>query len=255
MMPGPIFFAANKPAKVNPVTMPGSSFPELDAALAPVRHLLLDFDGVICRLYDPASRAEAAESLKTLLSAPLSGFTGPVPQAGDPAAVLYLSGAKGTLGDVAEGELADREFAAAATARSIGFAPDLIASASESGRTVTVVSTCAARAVNAYLHRTGLAALTGLTTARLPGKPGTAAPADLLARCTRQLKAHPGTCAIVSASYDFLDAVSATGIPAICYLAKPGRPDSPADRPLVTVSSLDELVLWLRARPLSDNFT
>lgn len=83
----------------------------------------------------------------------------------------YQSGAGGAPRDVLESDLAAREFAAAATATPSAFAPELVTSLRESGRAVTVVSSCTARAVNSYLNHTGLGALTGLTTARQPGKP------------------------------------------------------------------------------------
>jgi beta-phosphoglucomutase-like phosphatase (HAD superfamily) len=231
----------------------GLSIAELDPDLAPVRHLLLDFDGVICHLYQPQARREAASCLRKLLTAPLSGFTATVPQTDDPAAVLYLSGATDALGKALESEAASREFEAAATARPVTSAADLISSARESGRTVTVLSSSAARAVDSYLHRAGLATMTGLATARRPGKPASAAPPDLLARSARHLRAHPGTCAVISTRSEVLEAASAAWILPIRYHTEPGRPAPLSVRSLVTVTSLDRLVLWLRARPLRDN--
>jgi hypothetical protein len=67
------------------------------------------------------------------------------------------------------------------TAIPIRYVHDVIASARESGRTATVVSTCSARAVNAYLVR---ADLSNLAVARTSYSPESVSVPHLISRAT-----------------------------------------------------------------------
>ena len=230
------------------MTASGSLLSALDAVLGQARDLLLDFDGVVVQLYRPDARARTADWLRARLADPATGYHRPAPRLADPAAMLCTCEVEGASGRVLADELAGREFAAATTAQLVSSAPDLIAGARRSGRAVTVITSCAALVTDDYLDRAGLAALTGLSIGRRPGKPASGEPAALLTRCTRRHWPHHGTCAVVSARPELLVAATEARIPAIRYYPDPGEPPwLPGN--LLTVPSLDPIVQWLRARP------
>jgi hypothetical protein len=225
----------------------------LDDVLGQARHLLLDFDGVICRLYQPHARAEAADRLLAVLtsSGALPGET--IPAGTDPLAILgYAAAAGDELGRLAEAELADGEMAAVPAAEPNGYVHDMIASARDSGRRVTVISSCGPEAVGAYLKQAGLASLTGPAVTRIPSDAASASPGSLIARCSALLKDRPGTLTLISAWPDLLEAAASAGIAAIRYQGDRGS-HAAGDTPWLAVSSLADLVLWLRAHPVRDN--
>jgi hypothetical protein len=229
--------------------MSGSLLSALDAVLCRAKDLLLDFDGVVVRLYQADARARTAAWLRARLADPETGYHLPAPRLADPAAMLCTCEVEGASGRVLADELAGREFAAATTAQLVSSAPDLIAGARGSGRAATVITSCAALVTDDYLDRAGLAALTGLSIGRRPGKPASGESSALLTRCTRRHWPRHGTCAVVSARPDLLAAATQARIPAIRYHPDSGEaPWLPGN--LLTVTSLDPVVHWLRTRPL-----
>lgn len=232
------------------MTTTGPILSALDAVLARARDLLMDFDGVICRLYDPTARERTADYLRTRLADPATGYDGPVPHLADPAVVLYSAKIEGLSGRNLESDLAGWEYTAITTALPVSSAPDVIAGARESGRTVTVVSSCAARVVDRYLDQAGLSELTGPAIGRKEGKPESGEPGAVLARCVRQHWPHRSTCAVVSAHPDVLNAAREAHIPAIRYHGETGQPAWLPGLPSVTLTSLHPLVKWFRTRPL-----
>jgi hypothetical protein len=232
------------------VTASGSVLSALDAVLYRARDLLLDFDGVVIRLYRPAAEARTADWLRARLADPATGYDGPPPRLADPAVMLSSCEVTGASGRRLECELAGHEFAAASTAQLTGSAAELIAGARRSGRTVSVITSCAARVADDYLDRASLAALTGPAIGRRTGKPASGEPGTVLARCARRHWPHRGTCAVISARPDLLNAASEAQIPAIRFDPDPGQPGSLPGH-LLTVTSLDSLVHWLRTRPLA----
>jgi beta-phosphoglucomutase-like phosphatase (HAD superfamily) len=235
------------------MTTPTPPFAALDDILARTRHLLLDFDGVVCRLYATHPPSLAADRLRALLSA--HGV--PIPEAitatADPLAVLSFAGTiSRELAEQADAELTDCELGAVPTAQPVGYVHDVIASARESGRTVTVISTCSARAVNAYLERTNLADLAGLGVARTPYDPASTSVPSLIGRSTGLLDTDTSACAVVASSADVLDAALKTGAAVIAYASPPAtrsRAHAHAHAGAI-VTSLADLALRLRARPL-----
>lgn len=191
------------------MTTPTPPFAVIDGILARTRHLLLDFDGVVCRLYAANPRSLAADRLRTVLSS----YRTPLPEAiiatTDPLAVLsFAATINGELAGQTDAELADCELNAIPRAEPTGYIHDVIASTLESGRTATVISTCSARAVNAYLEWTNLAALVGLAVARTPDDPASTSVPSLINRATALLDTEPRTCAFVAKSADALDAAA-----------------------------------------------
>jgi beta-phosphoglucomutase-like phosphatase (HAD superfamily) len=231
------------------MTTPTPPFVSLDDVLARTRHLLLDFDGVVCRLYAAHPWPLAADRLRAVLSEHGLPLPETITVTTDPLAVLsFAATISRELAEQADAELTDCELGAVPTAEPIGYVHDVIASARESGRTVTVISTCSARAVNAYLERTSLADLAGLGVARTPYDPASTSLPSLIGRATGLLDTDASACAVVATSADVLDAARKIGAAVIVYAGAPAAPDHAAIGAVVT--SLADLALRLRARPL-----
>lgn len=167
----------------------------------------------------------------------------------DPFAVLsFAATISRELAEQADAELTDCELGAVPTAEPIGYVHDVIASARESSRTATVISTCSARAVNAYLERTNLADLVGLGVARTPHDPASTSIASLIGRAAGVLDTDASACAVVSTSADIRDAALNTGADVIAYVSASAAPTHAHAGTAVT--SLADLALRLRAHPL-----
>jgi hypothetical protein len=124
----------------------------LDQIVRQTRHLLLDFDGPVCTLYPDRSAAMVARRLLTTIATLSVAIPEPIAKTTDPLAVLsFATTISPDLAARVESELSGQELTAATTATPAGHIHDLITSCHESGRTVTVISQVAARAVNSYL--------------------------------------------------------------------------------------------------------
>jgi beta-phosphoglucomutase-like phosphatase (HAD superfamily) len=231
------------------MTTPTPPFAALDNVLASARHLLLDFDGVVCRLYATQPWPLAADRLRAVLSEHGLPLPETINVTTDPLAVLsFAATINRELAEQADAELTECELGAVSTAEPIGYVHDVIASARESGRTATVISTCSARAVNAYLERTNLADLVGLGVARTPDHPASTSVPSLIGRVAGLLDTDASACAIVATSADVLDGALKTGAAVIAYASAPAVPVHAHAEAVVT--SLTDLALRLRARPL-----
>jgi beta-phosphoglucomutase-like phosphatase (HAD superfamily) len=230
------------------MTEPIPPFAVLDNLLRQVRHLLIDFDGPICSLY-PHSPTLPADRLRALLAAQGIQLPDLIAETADPLAVVVHAANIGPeLARQAEAELTSVELSAVPTAQPTGYAHDVISSARESGRTVTIISTCAAAAVNAYLAQTSLTNLVDLVVARTGRIPAPEYLA-LIQQAFSELDADPSSCAIVADSLLALQSAIAAGSAAIAYVR------SDASEPVTTstgtaTASLVDLTLRLRARPL-----
>jgi beta-phosphoglucomutase-like phosphatase (HAD superfamily) len=148
----------------------------------------------------------------------------------------------------AEADLTGLELSAVPTAQPAGYANDVITSARASGRTVTVISSCSERAVNAYLASNSLDGQVGLVLARTTYKPHAAA--SLIQHSITALDADPAACMLLASSPAIIEAANAAPICTIGYARTPGDREHLAQHATAIVSSLADLVLRLRARPL-----
>ncbi len=224
----------------------------IDEVLAGARHLLLDFDGVLCQLYPSRSpdRAKAADRVRAELTSRGVQLPEDLASADDP--VVLLACAREISPDViseVDATLMRYELAAVATAEPVGHVRDVIASARESGRAVTIVSSCAAQAVEAYLGRAAITSLSGFVVARTQDDMRCVSAAGLIASCVSMLAADPVECALVTARPDLLKAATDAGIAALEYRPEPESSSAWSPR---SVTSLADLVMRLRARPLRD---
>lgn len=155
------------------MTNPTPPYAALDGILRRARHLILDFDGPVCSLYAHEPARLAADGLRAMLAAHTPELPSAVATTADPLAVLAdAAGISPQLAEQADAELTRYELSAAATAQPAGYSHDVIASAREGHRTITVISTCSARAVRAYLDRASLDELVGLVNRPHRQRPG-----------------------------------------------------------------------------------
>jgi beta-phosphoglucomutase-like phosphatase (HAD superfamily) len=233
------------------MTSPPAPYAALDGVLSQVRHLLLDFDGPVCTLYTRKPEPPVADQLRTILAASGTEIPRAVAESADPFAVLAYSATCGTqLARRAEAELTRQELIAVKTARPAGYSHDLISSAREGRRTVTVISTHSAHAVRGYLDRVTLTDLVALVIGRRGYITDPAAEQDTISRALAGLPADPSACAVLTASPDLIKTASARGVRTIAYAHVPGADESASPHAQATVTTLADLVLRLRAHPL-----
>lgn len=230
------------------MTEPIPPFATLDDILRQARHLLIDFEGPLCSLY-PHSPTLAADRLRALLTAEGIQLPDLIAETTDPlAVVVHAANVRPDLARQAEAELTSIELSAVPAAQPTGHAHDVISSARESGRGVTIISTCSAAAVNAYLTRVSLTELVDLVVARTGNIPAPEYLA-LIQQAFSELDAEPSTCAIVADSVLVLQSALTSGSAAIAYVrsASPGPVTTSAG---TATASLADLALRLREGPL-----
>ena len=229
---------------------PASPFAVLDDILSQTHHLLLDFDGPVCDLWAGHPSALAADQLRKLLTDENLQLPDTIATTPDPIAVLcYAATISADLAATAETDLTDLELSAVPTAQPAGYANDVITSARASGRTVTVISSCSARAVNTYLARSSLDGQVGLVVARTTHDPDPAT--NLIEHTVTALQGDPAACMLVASSPIIIEAANVAGMHTIGYAPTPSDREHLAEtQPSAVMSSLADLVLRLRARPL-----
>ncbi|HTE83365.1 MAG TPA: hypothetical protein VK821_01370 [Dehalococcoidia bacterium] len=232
------------------MTNPTTPDAALDGILRRARHLLLDFNGPVCTLYAHQPEHLAADHLRAILAEHAAEIPENIATTSDPLTVLaYAAATSPELAGRAEAELTRYELSAVATAQPIASSHDLISSARESHRTITVISSCSAQAVRAYLDRASLDEQVGLVIGRKEQDPDSATEHDLIDRALTALNADLATCVVVAESQDILDSASAHSIATIAYARSAADDRGPAQA-AAAIASLANLVLRLRAHPL-----
>lgn len=230
-----------------------SSGEAVDSILARCRYLLLDFDGPICDIFAGLPAATVAERLRKLITGQGIQMPDQILRSPDPLEVFnYSATVSADLAAQVEAEMADQELAAIAIARPTPYVHDVITSCRDSGRSVGVVSNNADRAVRAYLAIHGLNDRIELVSARTSHDPALLKPSPhLIEQAMTGLGAPPAECVLVGDTTTDMQATRLAGIDSIGYANKAGKHDSlAAAGAAAVVSSLADLVLPLRARPL-----
>jgi HAD superfamily hydrolase (TIGR01662 family) len=221
----------------------------LDAIIGRTRYLLLDFDGPICSIFAGLPAPVVAEQLRKLF--PADQLPDEIRDSPDPIEVfIYSATVSPELAARVEGEMADLEVAAAATAEPTPHADEVIASCRETGRAIGVVSNNSTRAVNAYLERHGLRDSIALVTGRSSADPALLKPSPhLLDEAVHGLDADNARSALVGDSVTDIEAAHSAGIASIGYANKPGkREDMTQAGANAVVISMVDVALSLRAR-------
>jgi phosphoglycolate phosphatase len=222
----------------------------LDDIITPARYLFLDFDGPVCQIFAGLPAPVVADRLRKL-------FTGPLPphveSTSDPLQVFtYAATVSAELAARVEAEMTAQEQAAVPTAKPTPYVHEVLTSARESGRTIAVVSNNSESAVRAYLTAHGLDDRIDLVSARTSPNPGRLKPSPyLIEQAMSTIGAEPADCFLIGDSTDDITAAQRAGIASIGYANKPGKHALLAETGAeAVVSSLADIVLTLRARPL-----
>jgi HAD superfamily hydrolase (TIGR01509 family) len=226
----------------------------LGDTLDQARCLLIDFDGPICDIYAGVTDAAVAARLRKIITGQgITAMPAAITSSGDPIAVFdYAATISPELGALVEAEMTDQEVAAVATARPVPYVHEVVTSARAAGRLIAIVSNNSDHAVRTYLSQHGLADRVDLISARTSSDPALLKPSPhLLNQAITGLSAAPAECVIIGDSVTDIQAARIAGIASIGYANKPGKHDDfTAEGATAIVTSLADLVLPLRARPL-----
>ena len=229
-------------------------FADLDDILLQTRHMLFSFDGTICDLFSGLTATSACDHLRKVITdqgepplpADVAGTT-------DPFEVLkYAADYLGQdMAIRAEAELTKLEDSAATTAVPMPYVDDAVRACRESGRSVTVVSKNRTRAVKLYLSRHEMTRMIGRIVAREVPDMSTVGQARLIERAADELNAEPATCALLCPTVDAIRETETSGVHRIAYVrTAEDRERLAAAGASATITSLADLALRLRARPL-----
>ncbi|QRX92034.1 HAD family hydrolase [Streptomyces noursei] len=215
---------------------------ELASVLAPVRHVLLDFDGPVCSVFAGFSAPDVARRLVELLSGP----DGPPPghDESDPLALLRrIADEREDLVPVADEALAQLEMEAVDLAQPTPGGVAFLEACAASGRSVWMVSNNATVAIERYLDAHGLRRLVAGQFGRVSGQPKSMKPSpQLLSAAMTAAEAKPGDCIFVGDAVRDVEAAHAAGMEAIGYANKPGKDAALTEAGATAVStSMDDL--------------
>ncbi|MER7873333.1 HAD-IA family hydrolase [Streptomyces solisilvae] len=214
----------------------------LDGTLAPVRHVLLDFDGPVCSVFAGFSAGDVAQSLVALLRGP----DGPPPghEEADPLAMLRrIAETREDLVSAADSHLTQLEVEAVGRARPTPGGVAFMEACAATGRSVWVVSNNATAAIDRYLSDHGLRDLVAGTFGRTAGRPESMKPSpELLIAAMRAADAKPGECVFIGDAVRDVEAAHAADMKTIGYANKPGKADAlSAAGAVAVVTSMETL--------------
>jgi phosphoglycolate phosphatase len=225
----------------------------LDDILARTRYLLLDFDGPVCDIFAGLPAPAIAGQLRKLLTGQNHQLPDNIAQTMDPLEIFaYSATISADLAASVEAEMADLELAAVPTARPTPYVHEVVTSCRDTGRTVAIVSNNSGRAVHAYLARHGLDDRIQLIAARTSPDPALLKPSPhLIDQAITSLAAPTRECVLIGDTTADIQAAGQAGIDSIGYANQPGKHASLTQAGAqAVISSLADLVLPLRARPL-----
>jgi HAD superfamily hydrolase (TIGR01662 family) len=214
---------------------------------------VLDFDGPICDIFAGHPAPLVAGQLHKLITSHGLQLPADIAATGDPIEVFtYSATISADLATQVEAEMTEQEVTAVSSARPAPYVHDVVISATESGRTVAVVSNNSERAVRAYLVQHGLADRIHYIAARTSPDPALLKPSPhLIEQALTGLAATAGESVLVGDQTTDMQAARLAGIDSIGYANRPGKHAAFTDAGATAiVTSLAELVLPLRARPL-----
>jgi phosphoglycolate phosphatase len=221
--------------------------------LARTRYLLLDFDGPVCDIFTGLPASTVAERLRKLITGQAVHMPDEILRSADPIEIFtYCATVSADLATRVEAEMADQELAAVPTAKPTPYVHEVVTSCQDTRRGVAVVSNNADRAVRAYLAQHGLDDRIALVAARTSPDPALLKPSPhLIEQAITGLGAPRAECVLVGDTATDMQAARLAGIDSIGYANRPGKHASlAAAGATAVISSLADLVLPLRARPL-----
>ncbi len=196
---------------------------ELTPILAPVRHVLLDFDGPVCSVFASIPASDIARDLR----GELWGEKTPdwAKSESDPLALLHrIDEERPDLVPQADDLLMRLEEKAAVGARPTPGSVAFLKACAAGGRSVWLVSNNARSAMTGYLAAHGLDRYVADQFGRIAGKPSSMKPSpQLLYAAMRAAGADARECVFVGDAVRDVQAADAAGMVAIGYANKPGK--------------------------------
>jgi phosphoglycolate phosphatase len=225
---------------------------ELTQLARRTRHVLIDFDGPVCQVYAGTPSHEVADRLRTSLHA--AGITIPPAADGldDPLEVFRAVADLSTQDAItAQQLLTALEVRAVQTAQPTPGAADLIVTATQTGRTVTIVTNNSSAAVTAYLERQHLEPYVGKIIGRDDPDPALMKPSPYRVRiAVGSLQAEPEECVFIGDTETDVLAGLLGGVAVIGYANKPGKAETLSRTGArAVVTDLAEITTALRATP------
>jgi phosphoglycolate phosphatase len=232
----------------------------LAATVAPIRVLLLDFDGPICDIFAGYPAPKIAEELRDLIAARGHAVAPVLAGEQDPLQVLRVV-ARLYADDVTE-EVADAfraaELAAVETAQPTPGAADVLEAAISTGRLLSVVSNNSREAVTKYLDARGLSRYFERVVGRYDGmSPALLKPSPhLVELAVVGLDIALETTALVGDSTTDIEAAQAARMLSVGYANKTGKRRAFAEGGATAViDSMADLATALREAPYDGEAT
>ena len=211
--------------------------------------ILFDFDGPVCALFAGHPSIRVADELRGLLTSHGTNVPEPVASTADPLEILRWTGVNrpDLLAQVEQSQISN-EVAAAESATPAPGGREAIEAASQSGRSVSIVSNNSAAAIKVYLDRHGLADHVAAVVGRAPGYPERMKPeSDPLVRASSELGISLAACVLIGDSPTDIEAAHKAGVASIGYAKRPSRFSELADAGAdVVVGSMIEVADTLR---------
>ncbi|GAA2476725.1 HAD family hydrolase [Streptomyces thermolineatus] len=225
--------------------MTGPAAPSLAEILAPVKHVLLDFDGPVCSVFAGLPAPEVAHRLRVELA--VEGQPTPLgwETETDPLALLRrIADERPHLTAEADTILATLETEATRSARPTPYASSLLQACVNSGRSVQIVSNNASQAIQQYLNAHQLSGYVTAVFGRHPNAPTSMKPSpQLLHDAMTAVVAQPAECIFIGDAVRDVQAGDAAGVRTIGYANKPGKREKlSAVSAVVIVESMGEIV-------------
>jgi phosphoglycolate phosphatase-like HAD superfamily hydrolase len=226
----------------------------LQQIISHTRHVLLDFDGPVCRLFAGIPASSVASQLRDALRA--AAFAIP-PQVADDDDPLEVFRAVATFvpdaAALAQELLTTFEKRAARTAEPTHGSADLIITACRTGRTVTIVSNNSGSAVASYLADHDLMDYVTAVVGRDDADQDRMKPSPYRVReAVGQLRAGTRECALIGDSESDVLAARLAGVAVIGYANRPDKIGIMARaRPDALATDLAEITTALRVAPVS----
>jgi phosphoglycolate phosphatase-like HAD superfamily hydrolase len=216
--------------------------------IAGCRHLLLDFDGPVCSVFAGVGASTVATQLRESLTA--AGFDLPTEAQSndDPLEVFRIAAATSdTAAMTAQQLLTAFEIRAIPTAAPTRGSADLIVTATQTGRTVSIVSNNSGAAIAAYLSDHQLANYVTAIFARDDHDAERMKPDPYRIRAAISILGTEGSeCVMIGDSTTDVLAGILAGVSVIGYANKPGKAqdliDAHAD---ITVTDISEITVEL----------
>ncbi len=210
------------------------------------RHVLLDFDGPVCSVFDGFPAQQVARELFSQLPVHLETWAAET----DPLALLRRIGdEQPDLVPMADDCLSTLEIEAVRRARLTDGAAAFLESCAASDRHVWIVSNNATAAITRYLTDQGLDGFVSGAFGRVHGHPDSMKPSPwLLLDAMRAAEAKPGDCVFIGDAVRDVEAAHAAGMDAIGYANKPGKAERlAAAGALSVVTTMESLARAARA--------